>query len=110
MVSTFIIYDLAFLALFTLVTVVFLYKRRHNLQREGLLYLYRTKVGIRFIEWTAKRFPKTLYFFQYIVIVSGYILMVSMVYMLAKFSYIYLTSDFIAQALKVPVLVPLVPY
>ena len=110
MVSTFIIYDLAFLVLFTLATVIFLYRKRHNLQRQGLLYLYRTKVGIKFIEWTSKKFPKTLYFFQYVIIASGYILMVSMTYMLAKFSYIYITSDFIAQALKVPVIVPLVPY
>ncbi len=110
MVSTFVIYDVALLVLFTLVTIVFLYKRRHNLQRQGLLYLYRTRVGIKFIEWTSTKFPKTLYYLQFIVVASGYLLMVVMTYFLIKFSYVYLTSPIIAQALKVPVIVPLVPY
>ncbi|MDO8509251.1 MAG: site-2 protease family protein [Nanoarchaeota archaeon] len=110
MVSTFVIYDLAFLVLFTLATVIFLYRKRHNLQRQGLLYLYRTKVGIRFIEWTSRKFPKTLYALQYVVITSGFILMISMTYLLLRFSYIYITSDVIAQTLKVPVIIPLIPY
>ncbi len=110
MVSKFVIYDLALLALFTFVTVVFLYKRKHNLQRQGLLYLYRTKVGIRFIEWTSRKFPRTLYYSQYIVIISGYILMIAMTYILIRFSYFYITSPIAAQVLKVPVIVPLIPY
>ena len=110
MAPGFVFYDLVFLALFTLGVVLFLYKRRKNLQRQGLLYLYRTKLGIKFIEWTSKRFPKTLNFLQYVVITSGYILMIGMIYMLIRFSYFYLTSPFAAQALKVPVIVPLVPY
>ncbi len=36
--------------------------------------------------------------------------MVSMTYLLAKFSYSYITSDTIAETLKVPVIVPLIPY
>ncbi len=110
MAPGFVFYDLVFLVLFTLGVVLFLYRRRKNLQRQGLLYLYRTKLGIRFIEWTSKRFPRTLNFLQYVVVISGYILMIGMIYMLIRFSYFYLTSPIAAQVLKVPVIVPLVPY
>ncbi|MEK6844439.1 MAG: site-2 protease family protein [Nanoarchaeota archaeon] len=106
----FIIYDIVFLIVFTLAVVLFLYKKKSNLKREGLLYLYRTKVGIKFIEWTSKTFPRTLYYMQYIVIISGYTLMISMIFLLAKFSYFYITSPVIAKALKVPVIIPLIPY
>ena len=106
----FIIYDLIFLTLFTLAVILFLYKKRANLKREGLLYLYRTKVGIKFIEWTSRKFPKTLYYLQYVVLISGYTLMVSMIFLLIKFSYFYITSPIAAKALKVPVIIPLIPY
>jgi len=110
MVSTFVIYDLVFLVVFSLAVVVFLYIRRRNLQRQGLLYLYRTKIGIKFIEWTGNKFPKTLKALQYFVVASGHILMISMTYLIVRFSYFYITSDVAAKALKVPVIVPLVPY
>ncbi|MDO8460171.1 MAG: site-2 protease family protein [Nanoarchaeota archaeon] len=106
----FILYDILFLVLFTLAVVLFLYTRRKNLQRQGLLYLYKTKVGIKFIDWSAKKFEKILKPLQYVVIASGYILMISMVWFLAKFSWFYLTSPTAARELKIPVLLPLLPY
>lgn len=106
----FVLYDLAFLVLFTLAVGIFLYIRRQNLKRQGLLYLYRTKVGIKIIGWTAKRFSSILKPMQYLVIVSGYALMAFMIWILVKFSYFYLTSPSAAKALKVPVLLPLIPY
>ena len=110
MAPGFVFYDIVFLILSTLGVILFLYKRRNNLQRQGLLYLYRTKVGIKFIEWAASKFRRTLNVMQYVVVVCGYVLMISMIYMLIKFSYFYLTSPIAAEALKVPVIVPLVPY
>lgn len=107
---SFITYDLIFLVLFTLAVTLFLYTKRHNLKRQGLLYLYRTKVGIRFIEWTSRKFPKTLKASQYLIVTSGYILMATMSYMIVKFSYVYITSPTIAKAIKIPVIIPLVPY
>ena len=47
---SFVAYDLTFLAIFTIFVVVFLSIKRKNLQRQGIMYLYRTKVGINFIE------------------------------------------------------------
>ena len=107
---SFIVYDLSFLVLFTLLVAWFLYTRKHNLKREGLLYLYRTKVGLKVIEWTSARFGWLLGPGQYIVILSGYVLMFFMLWFLAKFSYTYLTSPFLAEQLRVPVLTPLIPY
>ncbi len=106
----FAFYDLIFLALFLLVFVVFLVLKKHNLKRQGLLYLYRTKIGINIIDWTAKKFSNVLKPAQYLVITSGYVLMGIVIWFLIKFSYFYLTSPYAAKALKVPVLMPLIPY
>src|SRR3989344_4963093 len=108
--ASFIAYDLVFLVLFTLAVVIFLYKKRRNLQRQGLLYLYRTRVGIKFIDWTSLKFPRLLKGMQYVVVFFGYVLMIGMVYLLINFSYTYITSPVAAEALKVPVIVPLIPY
>lgn len=107
---SFITYDITFLVLFTLAVALFLYQRRDNLKREGLLYLYRTKLGLRVIEWTSKRFAPLLRPLEYVVIASGYILMLAMLYVLARLSYFYLTSSAFVEQLRVPVLTPLVPY
>ncbi len=99
-----------FLVLFTLLVALFLYTRKHNLKREGLLYLYRTKVGLQLIEWTSKKYAPILRPLQYVAIASGYILMLAMIWLLAKLSYHYITSPSLAQQLRVPVITPLIPY
>lgn len=106
----FMLYDIVFLVLFTLFVVVFLYKRRKNLKREGLLYLYRTQVGIKFINWTTKKYPRLLKKLEYIVILSGYALMIAGLWLIIKTAYLYITSPYLAKALKVPVVMPLIPY
>lgn len=105
----FILYDIAFLVIFTLAIVLFLYVKRKNLKREGLLYLYRTRFGLKIINFTSKRFSHILKPMQYVIVACGYFLMGVMVWLLAKFSWIYLTSD-IARSIKVPVVIPLIPY
>jgi membrane-associated protease RseP (regulator of RpoE activity) len=107
--ASFVVYDLVFLVLFTLLVGAFLYKRRANLQRQGLLYLYRTKVGIKIMDWTNEKFGKILKPLQYVIVASGYILMVVMIYMLAKFTYIYTKFD-VAREIKIPPILPLFPY
>lgn len=105
----FIFYDLIFLSLSIIGLSLFLYARRKNLKRQGIMYLYRTQVGIKFIEWTSKKFSKILRPMQYLIIVSGYALMVAMIYLLGNFLYIYLKYP-IAQQIKIPPLLPLIPY
>ena len=106
----FVLYDLIFLALFTLFVVIFLYMHRRNLKREGLLYLYRTRLGLKFIEWTTNRLNIPLKKLQYFIIASGYLLMFFGIWMIIKLAYYYMTLPGIAKALKVPVIMPLVPY
>lgn len=107
----FIVYDLVFLALFTLGVFIFLYTRKHNLQRQGILFLYRTKFGIKFIDKFAKRFSGVLKPMEYIVIASGYILMISITWLFGKSIYLYLKSPLARELLgNTPPIVPLIPY
>jgi len=106
----FVLYDITFLILFTLGIVIFLYKRRHNLKREGLLYLYKTSFGIKLLERATKKYRKILKPLQYVIVTSGYILLGVMLWLLVKFTWFYLASPSAAKALKVPVVMPLIPY
>ena len=104
------VFDIIFFVLFTLAVVFFLYTRKKGLQRQGWIYLYRTQIGIKFIDWTSKRFPKTPKKLQYLIIICGYLLMAAMIYLLIKVSWSYLSSPALVRALKVPIIAPLVPY
>jgi len=61
------------------------------------------------MDWTVKKFGNFLRPFEYIVIACGYILMVVMIWLLARFTYIYTTSN-IAREIKIPPILPLFPY
>ncbi len=103
-------YDIAFLVIFTLAVITFLYRKRENLKRQGILYLYRTKLGIRLMDWTVSKFSRILKPMQIVVVASGYILLISMVWLLIRTAYIYITSPIIAQLIKAPPIAPLIPY
>ena len=107
---SFILYDIIFLVLFTLAVAIFLYKRKHNLKREGLLFLYRTKVGIKVIDSITQKFSRILKPMQYLIIGCGYALMIAIIGIFIRFAYFYLTSSEAVKALKVPVIMPLIPY
>lgn len=107
---SFIKYDIALLVLFVLFVSVFLYRKRKNLKKEGLLFLYKTSWGIKLIDKTAKRFPKTLKFLSYISIGFGYFLMASMLYLFGKIVYLYISFPEIVRAVKIPPIMPLIPY
>jgi len=106
----FYIYDLTFLVLFSLGVGIFLWKRRKNLQREGIMYLYRTNVGVKFIDYIGKKYKKTIKIFGFLGVVCGYLLMASMIYFLYYLIKIYLFSPEIVRAIKIPPLMPLIPY
>ena len=105
------LYDLLFFALFTIFVIIFLYRKRENLERQGILYLYRTKLGIKFIDIFAKRFKKILKPLQYVVICLGYVLMAGIIWLLGKSIYLYIREPGVSQLLgKTPPLAPLIPY
>jgi len=103
------VYDLIFLALFLVFVVIFLSVRRKNLQRQGILFLYKTKLGIEFIDWFSKKFDKPLKILQYVVLISGFGLMIGIVWLLSKSTYLYLTTS-IAQLIRAPPVFPVIPY
>ncbi len=103
-------YDIGLLVIFAIFLSFFLYTRRKNLKREGLLYLYRTSWGIKLIEIVGKKYKKSLEIFSYISIGLGYILMVSMLYLFGKIIYLYLFNQDLVRTIKVPPIMPLVPY
>ncbi len=106
----FVIYDLAFMTLFILLFVAFIATRKHNLHRQGLLYLYKTKWGIKFIEWTSKKFSKVLRPLEYLVVACGYVLMIAAVWIVVEIAYIYIKSPEVAQAVEAPPVFPIFPY
>lgn len=113
--SNVVFYDIGLLILFAAFFATFLYRNRENLKREGLLYLYRTKWGMNLIEKTAKKFPKTLKFTGYACIVSGYLLMIGMLVMVARIVVIYVFKPALAETVNqamnnAPPIMPLIPY
>ena len=86
---SFITYDLWFLGLFIVFLAVFLYIKRANVKREGIIFLYRTKLGMKIMDNLGKKHQKLLKVFSYPIVAVGYFLMVVMVYLLIEVTYYY---------------------
>jgi len=106
----FIIYDLIFLVLFALAVGIFLYIGKKNIKKEGLLLLYKASWGIKLINYVGGKYKRTLNFLSYVAIGLGYILMAMMVYLFGKIVYIYAIMPNLVQAIKIPPIMPLIPY
>lgn len=106
----FIIYDIIFLAIFAIFLSIFLYRRKENLKREGLLLLYKTNWGIKLINRIGERYKRLLRILGYISIGVGFILMILMIYLFGKIIWVYLFSPEIVKAIKMPPIMPLIPY
>ena len=104
------IYDISLLVIFVILIGTFLYRRRKNLKKEGLLLLYRASWGIKLINNIGKRFRKTLNILSYFVIGLGYLLMGTMIYLFGKIVWIYVINPEIVRAIKIPPIMPLIPY
>ncbi len=106
----FIVYDVILLILFAVFVSIFLYLGRKNLKREGLLFLYKAKWGIKLINYTGNKYKTALKFLSYISIGLGYILMAGIIYLFGKLVYIYTTLPHLVKTVKVPPVMPLIPY
>ncbi|MEM0465260.1 MAG: site-2 protease family protein [Candidatus Pacearchaeota archaeon] len=103
-------YDLTFLGIFCIFVSRFLWSHRNNLKKEGIMYLYRTKIGIKLIDYIGTKYKKTLSIISIIAIISGYILMILMIFFLYLLIRVYLFRPQVVQQIKVPPIFPLVPY
>jgi len=107
---SFIKYDIIFLIFFVLLVALFLYLNRKNLKKQGWLFLYQTKWGINLINYAGKKYRKTLNALSYFSIVMGYVLMITMIYLFGKVVWLYLFNSEIVRAIKVPPIMPFIPY
>ncbi|MEN7982715.1 MAG: site-2 protease family protein, partial [Nanoarchaeota archaeon] len=89
---------------------IFLYSNKKNLKKEGLLFLYKASWGIKLINKVGTKYKRALGFLSYISIGLGYVLMATMIYLFGRIIYIYITFPVVVKALKVPPIIPLVPY
>ncbi len=106
----FIWYDLILLALFLVFTFSFLYRKRKNLKKEGLLLLYRTKLGVKIINRFGKNHRKLLNFLSWVSVIMGFVLMIGVLYLVGKIIWIYVFQSQIVKMIKIPPITPLIPY
>ncbi|MDD5012706.1 MAG: site-2 protease family protein [Candidatus Nanoarchaeia archaeon] len=106
----FTLYDIILLAIFLVFTSVFLYRKRKNIKKEGLLLLYKTSVGIKIINKIGNKYQKLLTLLGYVSIVIGFLLMAGVIYFFGKIIFIYIFQADVVQAIKVPPIMPLIPY
>lgn len=107
---SFIVYDLVFLILFSIFAVYTFRKNRASFKRQGWMFLYHTKFGIRLMQWGATKFEKVLKPLSYVVIASGYVLMVSIMWLITKTVWTYVTLPIPDQLKNLPPIAPLIPY
>jgi membrane-associated protease RseP (regulator of RpoE activity) len=112
MVDKILIVDLIFLVIFCLGVGIFLFNNRKNLKREGLIYFYRTKIGINAIDRFSNKYSLLLKRIKYLVIFVSFLLMVSIIFLLSLNAYAYLNSpkEIIEATNGAPPIAPLIPY
>lgn len=104
------VYDLILLGIFVIFLAVFLYRNKKHIQKQGLLLLYRANWGIKLINKVGKKYEKLLTKLSYVSIGMGYFLMVGILYLVGKIIYIYIAFPQVVRAIKVPPIMPLIPY
>jgi len=106
---SFLAYDLGFLIIFSIAVGSFLWLNRKKLVRDGPMYLYKTEIGLRFIEYMGSKYKKTLKALSYVSITCGYFLMAGGIYLLLQLVYMFSSPD-IVKMVKIPPIMPLIPY
>ncbi len=107
---SFVVYDVILLAIFVIFISRFLYLKRKNLKKEGLLFLYKTSLGIKIINSIGNKYRKLLNILSYVSIVLGYCLMAGVLYLTYTILKVYIFRPDIVSQIKVPPIMPLLPY
>jgi len=74
------------------------------------MILYRAQWGVKLINYLGKKYKRTLKALSYVSIVVGYLLMAGVIYLIYGIVKIYFFAPEIVRAIKIPPLLPLVPY
>jgi len=104
------ILDIALLVIFLIFILIFLYIGRKRVKKDGVLLLYRTNWGLNSIKRIGEKNKKFLKAVSHISIWLGYALMAGMLYLFGKIVWIYLFNADAVRAIKVPPIMPLIPY
>lgn len=99
--------DLGLLLVFCIFIAIFLRKNRKKLKKEGIFLLYKTKIGLRFIESFSKKYKKPLKVIAYISITFGYFAMVLMIVLLI-YNVVVLAK--MPEIITAPPIMPIIPY
>ncbi len=108
--SGLIVFDLTFLGVCIIALVLAIVLKRNKFKRQGWIYLYPTQLGVKLIDKTAKKFPKTLHFMKYVVVAVGYALLVGGVWMILASVYLYIRKPGVAESISAPPIFPVIPY
>lgn len=107
----FFYYDLIFFIVFCLAVAIFLIKNKKNVKVESKVFvLYRTKVGLKLIDYVSRRYGKLLDYLSYVVITFGYILMITSIYLFFQLITMFIQMPELVKATKIPPIMPLIPY
>lgn len=107
---SFWVYDVGFMILFSCFVAWFLNSRKKDVSREGVIFMYRTKFGIKTINYVGDNFKWILHKIKYLIVGVGFVLMGTMVWMLGQTVSIYLLHPEITKLIKAPPIAPLIPY
>jgi len=107
---SFVAYDVGFMIVFTIAVIIFLMRKKRNLDKQGFLNLYKTKVGLKMMDSISSKFSSILSPLQYVMMGLGYVLMVVILWLILYSAYLYVRYPQLSQVIKAPPLVPLVPY
>ncbi len=102
-------YDTLLLGLFCIGVGLFLFYNRKKLVKDGPMYLYKTEIGLKFIEYMGSKYKKTLRALSYVSIAWGYLLMAGGIYLLIQLVSMFSNPEIVGMV-KIPPIMPLIPY
>lgn len=110
MVEVFTIIDLTLMVISIIALSIFVSKNKKKFEIEGPMYLYRTKFGLKVIDWFGKKHSAWLKALEYPLYIVCYVLMISGVFYFTYTLIQFFTNPQVAAALKAPIIFPVIPY
>src|SRR3989344_2903774 len=75
----FYIIDIALFLILTLLVLIAYYNKKKRFQREGILFLYRTQLGVKYMDKFSNKYSKILKPLQYVIVFVSYLLMIGII-------------------------------